>query len=124
MSFSVHTCYTLICDRCKKPIESIEYEGATSVPHYDSPEDARKSLVGDPDDDDADGNAYLDGQRIGDEDVCGPCRDTQACAERGHAWTDWFPFHPDGNTLAHRYRWCDRSHCQARGEEPAAGVAS
>jgi hypothetical protein len=89
MAVVTHTCYTLTCDNCGNTIETEEYEGTTNVVHLDSPEEARAALVGDPDEENEDSNACLDGQHLDGRDLCGECNTKRICAKRGHRWTDW-----------------------------------
>lgn len=107
MSVRVLTCYVLDCDDCGKQIESVEYEGGTSEPHYSSGETCRARLVGDPDDEDTDSLAFLDGQHIDGRDICGACNVKRICAERGHRWSYWLG--PNDGT---EWRYCERVHCQ------------
>lgn len=106
-------CYVLDCDDCGEQIMSVEYEGATEEPHYDSPATCRARLVGDPDED-TDSDAFLDGQHIDGRDICGECNAKRICGDRGHTYSDWW----QGPSGMKESRYCERPHCHVYEHRP------
>jgi|GEM_PF-5556182 len=86
-------CLVIECDVCG---DGAEYADDGFTPHFDTIEDATKTLGGDDD---------TDWIISAAEHVCPNCRAKRACATVGHNWGDWWAGDARGIPMRRRVCW-------------------